>query len=121
MDAKELVTAYYNSEAFSNPDVMDRFIHKEMALEWRSSKGFLQLDKNDLMELVAGLKRAYVSYRLDIGHVIGDGSKSAAARYTHYVHAIENPNEEVVLGHFMVVWEVKENKLYRGYLMSQAG
>ncbi|WP_297332307.1 nuclear transport factor 2 family protein [Flavobacterium sp.] len=120
MDAKELVTAYYNSDAFGNPDVMDRFIHKDMKMEWRSSKGFLQVDKEDLLELVAGLKRAYSSYRLDIGHIIADGGR-ACVRYTHYVHAIENPSEEVVLGHFVAIWEIKDKKLYKGYLMSQVG
>ncbi|KAF2518693.1 nuclear transport factor 2 family protein [Flavobacterium salilacus subsp. salilacus] len=118
MDAKELVTAYYKSNAFGNPEVADRFIHSDIVMEWRSSKGFLQLNKIDILELISGLKKAYSSYRLDIGHIIADGNK-ACARYTHYVHAFENPDEEVILGHFVAVWEIKDNKLYRGYLMSQ--
>ncbi|NDI99121.1 nuclear transport factor 2 family protein [Flavobacterium sp. LaA7.5] len=118
MDAKELVTAYYKSNAFGNPEVADRFIHNDIVMEWRSSKGFLQLNKIDILELISGLKKAYSSYRLDMGHIIADGNK-ACARYTHYVHAFENPDEEVILGHFVAVWEIKDNKLYRGYLMSQ--
>ncbi len=118
MDAKELVTAYYKSDAFSNPEVADRFIHNDIAMEWRSSKGFLQLNKADLIELVTGLKKAYSSYRLRINNIIADGNK-ACVRYTHYVNAFENPDEEVILGHFVAIWEVKENKLYKGYLMSQ--
>ena len=118
MDAKELVTAYYKSDAFSNPEVADRFMHNDIVMEWRSSKGFLQLNKTDLIELISGLKAAYSSFRLDIGHIIASGSK-AAVRYTHYVHAFENPDEEVILGHFMAIWEIKDDKLYRGYIMSQ--
>ncbi|QYJ67862.1 nuclear transport factor 2 family protein [Flavobacterium litorale] len=118
MDAKELVTAYYKSDAFSNLEVTNRFIHDDLTVEWRSSKGYLELDKDDLLELVTGLKKAYSSYRLDIGNIIADGNK-VCVRYTHYVHAFENPDEEVVLGHFVAIWEVKERKLYKGYLMSQ--
>lgn len=120
MDAKEIVTAYYNSDIFSNTDVVNRFVHEDLVFEWQSSKGFLKLDKAGLVDLVTELKKAYSSYRLDIQHLIADGHK-ACVRYTHYVNAIENPGEEVVLGYFVIIWEVKERKLYRGYLMSQAG
>jgi hypothetical protein len=44
---------------------------------------------------------------------------TVALRYAHYVKTIENPREEMLLAHFMVVWELKANKLYRGYQMSQ--
>ncbi|OIQ18705.1 MAG: hypothetical protein BM557_07230 [Flavobacterium sp. MedPE-SWcel] len=118
MDAKELVTAYYSPEVFNNPEVISRFLHNNFITDWRSSKGFLQLNKEDLIELVTGLKQAYSSYRLDIGNIIADGSK-VCVRYTHYVNAFENPDEEVTLGHFVAVWEIKDNKLYRGYVMSQ--
>ncbi|AXG74598.1 nuclear transport factor 2 family protein [Flavobacterium arcticum] len=118
MDAKELVTAYYKSDASGNPEVADRFVHKDIVMEWRSSKGFLQLNKIELLELITGLKKAYSSYRLQINHIISDGNK-ASVRYTHYVNAFENPEDEVILGHFVAIWEVKDNKLYRGYLMSQ--
>ncbi len=120
MDAKELVSAYYSSDVFSNPETANRFLHDDVIMEWRSSKGFLQLNKADIVELISGLKKAYSSYRLDVGHIIGEKNK-ACARYTHYVHAFENPDEEVVLGHFVAIWEIKDSKLYKGYLMSQVG
>ena len=40
-------------------------------------------------------------------------------RYSHFVKTFENPREEMLLAHFFVIWEIKDNKLYRGYQMSQ--
>ena len=118
MNAKEIVTTYYSPEVFNNPEVISRFLHNEFSADWRSSKGFLQLKKEDLIDLMMNLNKAYSSYRLDIGNIIADGSK-VCVRYTHYVNAFENPDEEMVLAHFVAVWEVKDKKLYRGYVMSQ--
>lgn len=120
MDAKTLVTDYYNSEAFRKKEAMDRFIHNDLVLEWHSSKGYLQLDKSDLLALAAELDKSYSSSRLNISHIIADGN-NVTVRYTHYVHAFENPNEEMILAHFVVIWEVKDGQFYKGYLMSQLG
>ena|SRR5690606_31993946 len=120
MTAKELVAEYYNSQALKNPDIMKDYLHEGMLLQWHSSKGYLQLEKNDLLALVAELDKSYVSSRVDITHIIAEGEQ-VSVRYTHYVHAFENPDEEMVLAHFVVIWEIKDNKLYKGYLMSQLG
>lgn len=120
MTAKELVTEYYQSEAFRNPDVMKNYLHDEMLLQWHSSKGFLQLEKNDLLALISELDKSYRDSRLHISHIISEGDQ-VSVRYIHYVHAFENPDEEMVLANFVVIWEVKDNKLFKGYLMSQLG
>jgi len=120
MTAKELVLEYYTLDAVRNPRVMDKFIHKDFVLHWYSSKGYLEIDKNDLMALAAEMGKSYTSSRIDISHIIEEGTQ-VSVRYTHYVTAFENPNEEMVLAHFVVFWEVKNGQLYRGYLMSQLG
>jgi hypothetical protein len=40
-------------------------------------------------------------------------------RYSHFVKTIENPREEMLLAHFISIWQIKDNKLYKGYQMSQ--
>lgn len=120
MTAKELVTNYYNSQALRNPEVMKDYLHDGLVLQWHSSKGYLELDKNDLLALVAELDKSYVASRVNITHVIAEGD-NVSVRYTHYVHAFENPDEEMILAQFVVIWEIKDNKLYKGYLMSQLG
>ena len=120
MEAKELVREYYNSGAYRNVDAMKRFIHNDLVLQWHSSKGYLELDKNDLLALAQELGKSYVSSRVAISHIIEEEG-NVCVRYTHYVHAFENPDEEMVLANFMIIWEVKDNQFYKGYLMSQLG
>jgi len=120
MNTRELVTEYYNSGAFRTKDAMSKYLHEELLVKWNSSKGYLELEKDDLLTLAAELDKSYSSSRLDISHIIAEDN-TVIVRYTHYVNPIENPNEEMVLAHFVVIWEVKDNKFYRGYLMSQLG
>lgn len=120
MNAKEIVTEYYESGASRTADGVKRYLHNDLVLQWHSSKGYLQLDKNDILSLSAELEKSYCASRLDISHIIAEGD-TVTVRYTHYVNAFENPHEEMVLAHFVVIWEVKGGKLYRGYLMSQLG
>lgn len=120
MDAKALVSEYYGLEGFPNVEFMDKILHKDLDLQWHSSKGFLSLDKNDLMALAGELKKSYSSSRVDISHMIQENN-FVTVRYAHYVHAFENPNEEMLLAHFVAIWEVKDGQLYKGYLMSQLG
>jgi hypothetical protein len=120
MTAKELVKEYYDSGAYRSKDGMDRFVHNDLVLQWHSSKGYLQLEKSDVLTLAAELDKSYCASRLDISHMIAEGN-AVTVRYTHYVNAFENPHEEMVLAHFVVIWEVKDNQLYKGFLMSQLG
>ncbi|MEE1899952.1 DUF4440 domain-containing protein [Flavobacterium rakeshii] len=118
MGAKELVLEYYNSQAYANAEALKRFIHNDIVLQWNSSKGYLELDKDDLLALAAELNKSYISSRVNISHIIEEGD-TVSVRYTHYVHAFENPDEEMVLANFMVIWEIKDNQFYKGFLMSQ--
>ncbi|MEW5675401.1 nuclear transport factor 2 family protein [Flavobacterium enshiense] len=118
MKAKELVTEFYQSDALRNSEVIKQFLHDNMEFHWYSSKGFLKMDKNDLIELSNEMYRSYTSSRINISHILEEENK-VSIRYSYFVTPFENPGEEVVLAHFMTIWELKDNKLYRGYQMSQ--
>jgi len=120
MTAKELVQDYYRLDALRNPQIMDKYLHTDFLLQWYSSKGYLEIDKKDLMALAAEMGKSYTSSRVEITHILEENSQ-VSVRYTHYVTAIENPAEEMVLAHFVMFWEVKDARLHRGYLMSQLG
>ncbi|PZR17180.1 MAG: hypothetical protein DI539_17300 [Flavobacterium psychrophilum] len=120
MNAKELVSEYYNSEAFRSKAAMEAYLHDELIIQWHSSKGYLQLEKSDLLTLAEELEKSYSSSSLDVSHIVAEGD-TVTVRYTHYVNPIETPNEQMTLAHFVVIWEIKDNKLYKGYLMSQVG
>ncbi|MFM2230222.1 MAG: hypothetical protein RL607_1480 [Bacteroidota bacterium] len=118
MQAKELVLDFYKSDVLLRRDEVKEFLHPELKIEWNSTKGFVELDYDDVLNLTDELNRAYVRSKIRISHILQDGNM-VSVRYSHFVKTIENPREEMVLANFFVIWEIKDNKLYRGYQMSQ--
>ncbi len=118
MSAKEIVQNFYKSDVMLETNTVNDFLHPDVVLEWHSSKGFLKLKHDDIIALITELGKAYVRSKSRITHILAEGN-TVSVRYSHYVKTFENPREEMLLAHFMVVWELKGNKLYRGYQMSQ--
>lgn len=118
MSAKEIVQEFYKSDAILDAETVKKMLHEDIVLEWHSSKGFLKLKYQEIIDLTKELSKAYVRSKSRITHILAEGN-IVSVRYSHYVKTIENPREEMLLAHFMVIWELKNNKLYRGYQMSQ--
>jgi predicted SnoaL-like aldol condensation-catalyzing enzyme len=118
MTSKKLVQDFYKSDALINPTIMKDFLHPEIVVEWNSTKGFIQMKYAEIISFTTELAKAYVRSKVKMSHLIQDGT-TISVRYSHYVKTIENPREEMLLAHFMTIWEVKDEKLYRGYQMSQ--
>jgi predicted SnoaL-like aldol condensation-catalyzing enzyme len=118
MSAKKIVQDFYKSDALIDSAVMDSYLHPDVIVDWNSSKGFIQMKRNDILALSSELGKAYVRSKAKITHLVPDGD-TVAVRYSHYIKTIENPREEMLLAHFMVIWELKDDKLFRGFQMSQ--
>ncbi|RZJ50376.1 MAG: nuclear transport factor 2 family protein [Flavobacterium sp.] len=118
MSIKEFVQKFYKSDALIDAEIMKTYLHPEVIVDWNSSKGFIQLDYNSLLEMANELSRAYVRSKVRISHIIAEDDL-VSIRYSHYVKTIENPREEMLLAHFATIWQIKDDKLFRGYQMSQ--
>lgn len=118
MSAKEIVKNFYKSDAFINPEIMKQYLHPECILDWNSSAGFIQRDYDTILSLTTEISRAYVRTKARISHIIEEGN-IVSVRFDHFVKTIENPREEMFLAHIMIIWEIKDNKLFRGYQISQ--
>ena len=118
MFAKEIVQKFYKSDALIDSEVLKEFLHPDVIVEWNSSTGLIQLNYDSLLNLSNDLSKAYVRSKVRISHIIGEND-IISVRYSHFVKTIENPREEMLLARFMVIWEIKDNKLFRGYQMSQ--
>ena len=118
MSAKEIVQQFYKSDALIDSEVIKDFLHPEVIVEWNSSKGFVELNYDSLVNLSAELSKAYVRSKVRISHILSENDL-ISVRYSHFVKTIENPREEMLLAHFIVIWQLKDNKLFRGYQMSQ--
>lgn len=118
MPARKLVQEFYKSDAIINPAVMDTFLHPYFVLEWNSSKGFIKMNRSELLAYSAELSKAYVHSKIKIGRILQEGAM-VSVQYGHWVNTIENPSEEIILANFFVIWEIKEGRLYKGFQMSQ--
>lgn len=118
MTAKEIVQSFYKSDLLLDIEAMETFLHPDVILDWHSSKGFLQMTKAEILALSTELNIAYIRSKIIIGHLL-EQDNTVFVRYSHYVNTFENPGEEMLLAHFMVVWEIKEGKLIRGFQMTQ--
>lgn len=118
MSAKKIMSDFYKSEALINTEIMKQFLHPEILLDWQSSKGFLQMDYQAIIKQTESLGKAYIRSKAKVAHLVQDGNK-VAIHYSHYIKTIENPREEVLLAYFSVIWELKDNLLYRGFQLSQ--
>ena len=118
MSAKEIVLDLYKSDVLLNKNEVAELLHPDIIIEWNSSKGFVQMNFDDVLNLSEELNKAYVRSKMRITHIIEE-ENMVSVRYTHFVKTIENPREEMILAHFFVIWEIKDGKLYRGYQMSQ--
>nr|WP_315156342.1 nuclear transport factor 2 family protein [uncultured Flavobacterium sp.] len=118
MSAKDFVKAFYKSDALINSTVLKDFIHPEIIIDWYSTEGFVQLNYEALINLADQMHKAYVRSKARISHIVEE-KEIISVRYSHFVKTIENPREEMLLAHFMTIWEIRDDKLYRGYQMSQ--
>jgi len=118
MTAKKIIQDFYKSDALINVLEMESFLHADFILEWQSSKGFLKLNKQEVLDFTDELSKSYIRTKARI-HSILQEKNQVAVRYAHYVKTIENPREEMLLAHFFVIWEIKDDKLYRCFQMSQ--
>jgi predicted SnoaL-like aldol condensation-catalyzing enzyme len=118
MTPKELVQDFYKNDLILKKSEVNEFLHDDLIIEWNSSKGFVQMKKEDVLNLSDELSRAYIRSKMRITHIIEEVDM-VSVRYSHFVKTVENPREEMLLAHFFVIWEIKDGKLYRGYQMSQ--
>ncbi|MGB0974524.1 MAG: nuclear transport factor 2 family protein [Flavobacteriaceae bacterium] len=118
MSPKELVKSFYESDFYKNQNVLKTYLHPESEVLWSSSDGFVNLQYNDIINHGKNVSESYKSLRTEISHLIAEGNM-VTARYTYYVVPFDNPDEEICLAHFISIWEVKDNLLYKCHEMSQ--
>lgn len=118
MKVKKLVLDFYKSDAIINPTVMKQFLHPDIIVEWNSSTGFKKMNYNDLIDITEKMQAAYVRSKVRINNILREGNL-VSLNYSHSVKTIENPREEMLLADFFVIWEIKHEKLFKCYQMSQ--
>jgi predicted SnoaL-like aldol condensation-catalyzing enzyme len=115
---KEIVREFYRSDILKDKSVLKRFFHQDIVLTWNSIDGLAIMDYDDLVNFFTEISRTYFDLRIEVSHLLADDNH-VTIRYKYYVRTLENPDEELGIAHFIVIWEIKDNQLYRGYQVSQ--
>ena len=118
MKPKDIVLDFYKSDVLLDRKTVSDLLHPEVMLDWNTSKGFIQMKRQGLLEFASELSRSYIRSKITISHIVKEGNL-ISVRYSHTVKTLENPREDILLANFMVIWELKDDKLYRGFQMSQ--
>ena len=117
MQPKDLVLDFYKSDVLLDRNAVSEFLHSEATIDWNSSKGFIEMSREDVLNLTDDLNKSYIRSKIRISHIIEE-DKLVSVRYSHFVKTLENPREEMLLANFFVIWEIKDNKLFKGFQMS---
>jgi hypothetical protein len=119
MNAKKLVKAFYESNFVKETDIAEKFFHPELTLIWNSTTdGLSILNYDDMVNFFDEVRISYADMRMELSHLLKDDN-FVTARYKYYIRTSENPDEELGIAHFMTIWEIKDDKLYKGYQISQ--
>ncbi len=118
MAAKQIVLDFLKSDALINSEELKKFIHPDLTLNWINSDGTTILDYQSMIVLVNNFSRAYVSLNTTVNQILEEKDK-VSVQFTLSVETIENTSEEMLLGYFMTIWEIKDKKLFRGFQISQ--
>ena len=117
MTPKDIVLEFYKSDVLLNKKAVNELLHPEVTIDWNSSQGFIQMNNEDIMSLVDEMGKAYVRSKIRISHILQEDNL-VSLRFSHFVKTIENPREEMLLGNFFIIWEIKDDKLFKGFQMS---
>ena len=118
LSPKKLVSTFYEADLIHNSEIIKSFLHPDVCLHWNSSSGLFKMKYADIIAMFKGMKDAFESSRSDISDVLAEENK-VSIRHDFIVKPIENEEEEL-MGHFMCVWEIKDNKLHTGHMLSQS-
>ncbi|SHI38300.1 nuclear transport factor 2 family protein [Aquimarina spongiae] len=118
--AKDIVRSFYETDLIHNSEAFSEFLHPEIELFWNSSFGFSKKNFNDIKMMFSEMAASFETFRCEISHLLAEGDK-VTIRYTYFAKTIEDPDKEEAIAHFITIWELKDDKLYRGYQISQQG
>ncbi|AGC78010.1 hypothetical protein LX97_03101 [Nonlabens dokdonensis] len=110
VSAKKVVLNFLDSDVFVNTELFDKYMHKDLKMNWHASSGYREFDYDDYYRLCQSTAASYESMRTEISHIFSD-KKEVAARFTVYVRTNENPREEVPIGYFVSIFKVEDEKI----------
>jgi len=120
VNSKEIVENFYTSLFNGEKDVLNNFLHPNVNLTWYGTTGLKKLNFDEILAIRDDMAKNFESLKAEVEKTVEEGNQ-IAMQFTYHVKTIENPDEEMPLAHFMAIWELKDNKLFKGVQISQLG
>lgn len=120
MQFKEIVEQLYHEDGIRNKTYLETILDKDFELEWDSSVGLKYMSKSQVLDMADELKSNYHISKTSILNCVSEGNK-LVVHYLHHVSTIENPKELFTIAKVVVIWEIENNKIIKGYQISKAG
>ncbi|WP_281986202.1 nuclear transport factor 2 family protein [Aquimarina aggregata] len=117
---KDIVKSFYEADLIHDAEAFSKYLHPDIELYWNSSFGFSKKNFEDIKKMFTDMAVSFETFRCEISHLIAEENQ-VSIRYTYFAKTIENPDKEDAIAHFIAIWELKEDKLYKGYQISQQG
>lgn len=114
---KKLVSDFLCSAFYKDAEIFKQYIHPKIQVNWNSSDGFVKLDYNGFYEMTQNMGKSFNELTPEFSHIFCEEDK-VCVRFTYHVETLEH-SETIALAHFFSIWEIKDDKLYKAYLMSQ--
>ncbi len=118
--SKDIVEKFYTSLFNGEKDILDKYLHPNVTLTWYGTTGLKKLDFDEILSIRNDMAKNFESLKADVEKTVEEGNQ-IAIQFTYHVKTIENPDEEMPLAHFMAIWELKDDKLFKGVQISQLG
>lgn len=117
MSNKDLVINFFTSKYYKHTSDFEKYIHPDIKIDWNSSKGFFQFDYEKFKSMSFEMGKSFENMSPEFSHLVEENDK-VCARFTYNVETLES-SDLINLADFFSIWEIKDNQLYRGYIMSQ--
>ncbi|PRX50626.1 nuclear transport factor 2-like protein [Salegentibacter salegens] len=120
LKSKEIVESFYTSLFNDEKGTLDNYLHPNVNLTWYGTTGLKKLNFDEILAIRNDMSKNYESLKAEVEKTVEEDHQ-IAIQFTYHVKTIENPDEEMPLAHFMAIWELKDNKLFKGVQISQLG
>tara|TARA_R100001377_G_scaffold54466_2_gene32151 strand:- start:629 stop:1036 length:408 start_codon:yes stop_codon:yes gene_type:complete len=118
MTSKALIKSFYESDLSNDETLIEKFYHKDCLIHWNSSKGYTEMNYNDVSNFFQGVRESYNNLRFQITHLLEEDNM-VTVRYTLFANTIESQADEMPIAHHICIHHVKDQKIYRSFEISQ--
>lgn len=113
---KQLITDFLSSDFYNNPQILGKYLKPSATIEWNGTTGIRHLTGKEFSELIVEMGKSFHGLDFNLNQCIAEGNKVAIS-FSYDVETLE-AEEVLPLGEFSCFWEIEDNLIVGGEIMS---